>query len=290
MTTINRQLFAAIVKKTGLSQAQAYQRIKETAANELLPRHLAAIKVGADIGLTINKYASADDLAQLRQAGTPVAPPTSVDLSKSLSNGSNLRRGQKAKKLIKLTKNQVFVVHGRDTVAKDAIFAFLRALGVKPIEWNAAVKMSKKPTPYIGEILATAFANARAVVVLLTPDDVAQLRADLLSTTDPPFESRLTGQARPNVLFEAGMAFSSHPDRTVMVQLGTVRPFSDTAGRHVLHMSNAAEKRQEFATKLQNAGCDVDSSGTDWLSVGDFSNPETRIPAGSSKRSRKALS
>src|SRR5688572_22578868 len=109
--------------------------------------------------------------------------------------------------------------------------------------------MSRKGAPYVDQVVDAGFGNSRAVIVLLTPDDLARLRPELLSDSDAPFERRETGQARPNVLFEAGRAFSSHPDRTVMVQLGKVRPFSDIAGRHVVHMSNDADKRQELATK-----------------------------------------
>ncbi len=118
------------------------------------------------------------------------------------------------------------------------MFTFLRAVGIKPIEWTSALGMSKKAAPYIGEILETAFARARAIVILMTPDDLAQMRPDLLLPSDKPYERMLTGQARPNVIFEAGMPFATHPDRTVIVQLGNVREFSDIAGRHVVHRSN----------------------------------------------------
>jgi predicted nucleotide-binding protein len=122
--------------------------------------------------------------------------------------------------------------------------------------------------------------------VLLTPDDLAQMRPDLLTPNDKPYERTLTGQARPNVLFEAGMAFVSHPDQTVMVQIGNVREFSDIAGRHVVHMSDDYAKRQELATKLTNAGCDVDTSGSDWVSAGDFTDPLARAPKTSASRKR----
>jgi len=106
--------------------------------------------------------------------------------------------------------------------------------------------------------------------VLLSPDDEAKLKAEFLKTNDPAYEKRLTGQARANVLFEAGMAMGRNPDSTVLVQVGDIRPFSDIGGRHVVHLSNAPTARSEFATKLANAGCNVDTSGTDWLSEGDF--------------------
>jgi predicted nucleotide-binding protein len=285
MSKINQKLLDAIIAKTDLNKRQVYKRIQQVTQTDYLQRSLAAIKVGAEVGLAINKYATAEELAQLRQTGGPVAPPppspVTVAAVRSAETKTEKRMSKKANKAV---PNQVFVVHGRDRIAKDSTFAFLRAIGVKPIEWNSAIAMSKKPAPYISEILNAVFSKARAVVVLLTPDDLAQLRTDLIATSDPAFERRPMGQARPNVLFEAGMAFSSHPDRTVMVQVGNVRPFSDTAGRHVVHMSDEYAKRQELATKLKNAGCDVDTSGSDWVSAGDFTDPETRTPTVKTKR------
>lgn len=286
MAKINQRLLAAIMEKTGLSRAQAYARIQQTASAEFLPRHLAAIKVAADSDVTINKYASAEELSQLRQAGSPVAPPNGT-VATAPAVPPRLRGSAKVgNKPGKKPPNQVFVVHGRDRAAKDAMFTFLRAIGVKPIEWNSALAMTKKAAPFIGEILEAAFAKARAIVVLLTPDDLAQLRSDLLTPSDKPYERTLTGQARPNVLFEAGMAFVTHPGQTILVQLGTLREFSDVAGRHVVHMTNTFEKRQELATKLKNSGCDVDTTGSDWVNAGDFTDPLARTPTKSAKSKR----
>jgi hypothetical protein len=81
------------------------------------------------------------------------------------------------------------------------------------------------------------------------------------------------------------MAFVTHPDQTVLVQLGTLREFSDVAERHGVHMTNAYEKRQELATKLKNAGCDVDTTGSDWVDAGDFTDPLARTP-GNGKKGR----
>lgn len=283
MAKIAPSLLTAIMKKVQLSKPQVYARIKQIAAAKYLPRHLAAIKFAADSGVTINKYADSEDLMQLRHAGSPVAPPNG-EFGNDATTVTPVRTASKApKKVVKKSPNQVFVVHGRDRVAKDAIFTFLRAVGVKPIEWNSALGMTKKAAPLIGEILDAVFARARAIVVLLTPDDLAQLRSDLLSSSDKPYERTLTGQARPNVLFEAGMAFVTHPGQTVLVQLGTLREFSDVAGRHVVHMTNTFEKRQELATKLKNAGCDVDVSGSDWVNAGDFTDPLARTPQISGK-------
>lgn len=285
MAKINPKLLAAIMAKTGLSRAQAYARVQQTANRETLPRDLAAIKLGSEVGVNINKHADASQLAQLRHAGSPVAPPNGAAApAPVVARPVGKTAGKAGKKNEKRTPNQVFVVYGRDRAVKDAIFTFLRAVGVKPIEWNSALAMSKKAAPYIGEILETAFTNARAIVILLTPDDLVQLRPDLVSPTDKPYERTLTGQARPNVLFEAGMAFATHPGRTLLVQVGSVKEFSDVGGRHVVHMTDDYAKRQELATKLTNAGCDVDTSGSDWVNAGDFTNPQARTP----KKKKKA--
>jgi DNA-binding transcriptional ArsR family regulator len=150
------------------------------------------------------------------------------------------------------------------------MFTFLRALGLQPIEWSEAVALAPGASPYIGEILDHAFELAMAVVVLLTGDDEARLRPQLSSGPEDKQETILTPQARPNVLFEAGLAFGVHPERTILVELGTLRPFSDIGGRHVIRMSNATEARQNLARRLQKAGCEANLLGTDWHSAGDF--------------------
>lgn len=164
----------------------------------------------------------------------------------------------------------VFVVHGRNLEARNSLFRFLRSIGLRPLEWSQAIQLTGKASPFIGEILDVAFSNAQAVVVLMTPDDVAQLQEQFRSPHDPPYEVQPTGQARPNVLFEAGMAMGRNPNRTVLVELGSVRPFSDIAGRHTVRLSNDSKARQELAQRLETAGCPVDLSGRDWHTEGDF--------------------
>ena len=165
-----------------------------------------------------------------------------------------------------------FVVHGRNELARDALFDFLTAIDLHPLEWSEAVQLTGKPMPYIGEILDAAFSNAHAVVVLMTPDDEAKLKEALQSEMDPPFEKALTGQARPNVLFEAGMAIGRHPERTILVELGELRPFSDVSGLHVVRLNNSSQRRQELAQRLRTAGCPVNLDGTRWHTAGDFEN------------------
>lgn len=164
----------------------------------------------------------------------------------------------------------VFVVHGRNMAVRNAMFQFLRAIGLRPREWSQAVADTGKPMPYIGDVLDVAFSKAQAVVVLMTPDDEARLRAHFHTAREPAYETELTPQARPNVFFEAGMAMGRSPERTIIVEVGDLRPFSDIAGRHVIRMNDSSERRQELAQRLRQAGCDVDLVGTDWHREGTF--------------------
>lgn len=164
----------------------------------------------------------------------------------------------------------VFVVHGRNQAMRDSLFNFLRAIGLKPLEWAQAVKETGEGSPYVGQVLDKAFDLAQAVVVLMTPDDEAYLRKEFHTDYDEQHEKQPTPQARPNVLFEAGMAMGRNSHRTVLVQIGQLRPFSDIGGRHVLRLNNSSQSRQDLAQRLKTAGCDVDLTGTDWHTVGSF--------------------
>lgn len=166
---------------------------------------------------------------------------------------------------------RVFVIHGRNETARSALFAFLRSIRLEPIEWSQALAMTGQASPYIGDVLDAAFGQAQAVVVLQTPDDVAFLHPSLTSEGDPESEPQM--QPRPNVLFEAGMAMGRSPDRTVIVELGQVKAFSDIHGRHVVRLDNSVAKRQDLAQRLTTAGCDVDITGHDWHTAGDLTPP-----------------
>ena len=72
------------------------------------------------------------------------------------------------------------------------------------------------------------------------------------------------------MLFEAGMAMARDQDRTVLVELGQLRPFSDIAGRYAIRLDDTTQRRQELAQRLQVAKCPVKLVGTDWHTAGDF--------------------
>ena len=153
-----------------------------------------------------------------------------------------------------MDNRKVFVIHGRNEAARAAMFAFLRSLHLQPLEWSEIVVETGKPAPYVGEVLDKGFELAQAAVALMTPDDIAKLRKPYHASRERDWEINLTPQPRQNVLFEAGMAMGRFPDRTVIVELGDLRPMSDIYGRHVVRMDNTQVKRQDLAQRLETAG------------------------------------
>jgi hypothetical protein len=69
------------------------------------------------------------------------------------------------------------------------------------------------------------------------------------------------------------MALGRSPERTILVELGEVRPFSDVAGRHALRLNNSVEMRKQLAERLATVHCDVDMIGETWLTEGDLTPP-----------------
>jgi len=168
-------------------------------------------------------------------------------------------------------KKTVFVIHGRDGKLRNDFFQFLRAVGLNPLEWSKAITLTGTGSPYIGDVLESAFNHAQAIVVLLSPDDEVRLSPELCGDKEKPDEKEFRLQARPNVLFEAGMAFGKCDKRTVLVEVGDVKPFSDVAGRHAVRLTNDSTKRNDVISRLRTAGCDAFTEGNDWLKIGDFS-------------------
>lgn len=149
----------------------------------------------------------------------------------------------------------VMVVHGRDLAARDDLFNLLRALRLRPIEWDEAIRATETGAPYTGDAVDAAFRIAQAAVVLCTPDEQVMLRKDLRKP-DEPAEAQPAWQPRPNVFFEGGIAFTTHPKRTVVLELGRVRMASDLLGRNTIRVSTTSTSwRHSLAERLRNCEC-----------------------------------
>ena len=169
-----------------------------------------------------------------------------------------------------LKSNRVFVIHGRNLKARDAVFEFLRSLGLDSWGWREAVHKTESGTPSNRHILRSAFEDEeQAVVVILTGDDEARLGVGLGTDSDDD-SSLLRYQPRLNVAFEAGIADSRQGNRVIYVSLGEVSLFSDIEGRQQISLDDSIVSRREFANRLKSIGCPVDLSGDTWQKAGSF--------------------
>ena len=265
MVRLDKRLLSKLASKLNKNPSYIREQVSRRATKKGISSEAELIGWARTEGIGTAIYLRKQPAHIQEQARKSLSQPVSIT-----TQGRQKSTTARKKPLERRRGTTVFVVHGRNSKLRDAMFAFLRSVGLSPLEWNQIIKRSKKSTPYVGTLLETAFREAAAVVVLVTPDDEARLKKMFVKKNDPNYEKQLTGQARPNVLFEAGMAFGRDSNSTVLVQIGDVRPFSDVTGRHIVVMNNTPERRNELVTKLSNAGCAVDTSGNDWYSVGDF--------------------
>jgi predicted nucleotide-binding protein len=183
----------------------------------------------------------------------------------------DIRRAGRAPSASRNLRN-VFVIHGRDEQVRESFFELLRAVDLRPLEWEALVAATERAAPPLLSVVETALGQAQAVVALLTPDDVVYLHPALHVTGEAAVETRPTLQPRPNVLIELGMALMSCPERTIIVEIGDQRPVADLAGLNVIRFDGAEVSLGKLIQRLKNAGCPVDDSGADWRNLRRFAD------------------
>jgi predicted nucleotide-binding protein len=159
---------------------------------------------------------------------------------------------------------RVFVVHGRDSLLVSRFKDLLYVVNLRPLEWEQLVAASGSTAPYLGQLVAKAPRLAQTTLVLLSPDDVVELHSDLGKDNDMPHEQGLAAQARPNVLLELGMALMAYPERTIVVEIGRMRPVGDLGGLNVIRFDGSSAAVKKVLDRLHQAGCPVDYSGP-WL-------------------------
>lgn len=164
----------------------------------------------------------------------------------------------------------VFLIHGRDLAIRNSMSALLDLLKAKPFTFEDALKLTGKASPYVFETVEAGIKAAGAVMVLITPDDVGRLRDQSEESTS----EGLSGQARQNVILEAGMALAyKGQERTIIIEFGKTRVLSDLTGLKVIRFhEDSREVRQEILQALERSGvdCAVDKSNDFWMSVIKF--------------------
>ena len=197
---------------------------------------------------------------KLRATATSSNQETVSSITQPTNNAVGLNSGADAKK--------VFIIHGRNVRAAGEMANFVRALGLNPIAFNE-LRANMGGTPNIADIVTRGMDRAQGVIALFTGDEWSELRPELKGEHDKPHDVA-RWQSRPNVIFEAGMAFGRDRKRVVFVVLGDAELFTDVAGIHVLRLSsNPAGDRDTLRLTLKNMGCSVEDSSA-WMTAGDF--------------------
>lgn len=199
--------------------------------------------------------------------------------------GSRSASGDARKEIAEVTgkrpdTGKVFIIHGRNIDAKIAVEHFVRSLGLEPLDFE--VVAADLGTAFVGEIVREGLERAQGIIALFTADELAFLRPDYRQARDGEEDLR-RWQARQNVIFEAGMAYGSVPQRTILAVLGAeVKLFSDVKGIHLTHLTNRLDARKRLRQKLIGAKCSVDTRSDAWTDPkqsGDFESclpPEVR--------------
>ncbi len=277
-------------KRGGIGASQVARLIRAKEKATLFPQRLATLAVAHDNDISITSYATPEELGQLRESkrigeGSMSAPrlapaarlvgkgPRATNKAPAPRRTASARPQPARPTKPETRQRRVIVVHGRNEEVRQDLFRFLRALDLLPVEWAKALLETRKGAPSISQVLDVLFANAAAVVVLMTPDDLVTLSLNLRKASDAPYEKETVGQSRPNVFYEAGLAFARFPDSTVIVQVGKVKVPSDI-DMHVTRLTNSEKSRHELMIKLKAVGCDVDIDGSEWLTEGDFEREE----------------
>ena len=208
MPEVNPGLAAKLAAQLQIS-ARHVNRLIDAVVRELhLSRQQAAIVLASRRGVNFSRFAAPEDLAAVRSAGGLVSRAPQAPTTSPSSPQKGRQRGASVKKE---PSNSVFVVHGRDEQVRRDLFELLRNLGLNPIEWNVGKQLTKKASPHNAEVIAAIIHKAAGAVILFVPEEEVSLKRQYWRTDDP-LEERLSGeQPRPNVLYEAGMAFAAFP-------------------------------------------------------------------------------
>ncbi len=145
----------------------------------------------------------------------------------------------------RLAGGRVFIVHGRDSAAKESAARFITQLGHNPIILHEQASAGRTIIEKIEQHLNVAFA-----IVLLTPDDVGGI------ANDP---GKLRPRARQNVVLELGLFIGVlGRKRVCALCAGELELPSDIDGVVYVPMDAGGGWRLLLAKEMKEAGLSVD--------------------------------
>jgi len=140
--------------------------------------------------------------------------------------------------------NKVFIVHGRDELAKTEVARFLENLGCSAIILHEQVNAGKTIIEKIDEHTNVGFG-----LVLYTPCDVGRFSKD----------KNLKNRARQNVVFEHGYLLGKlGRDKVCALVKGDVEPPSDISGVVYVPFDDHGAWKMKVVKEMQQLGYEVD--------------------------------
>jgi predicted nucleotide-binding protein len=141
-------------------------------------------------------------------------------------------------------RNKVFVVHGHDEGAREAVARFLDKIGLEAVilseQVNGGRTIIEKFEDHAGKV--------DFAVVLATPDDVSSLESGLAAF-----------RPRQNVIFELGFFVGRlGRGRVCLLRRGDLEGFSDFQGVVYTDLDPQGAWKVRLARELENAGLLVD--------------------------------
>jgi predicted nucleotide-binding protein len=184
-----------------------------------------SIREGVE-GAIVNLQSTRDLLSERLENLAPIAPPAPETLSREIGC-------------------RVFIVHGRDEAAKEAVARFVAQLQLDPIilheQPNAGRTIIEKLEGHL---------DVDYAIVILTPDDIGGM-----ATEQPPLQNR----ARQNVVLELGLFIGAlGRARVCALHKGIIELPSDFDGVVYVPMDDGGGWRLLLAREMKQAGLTVD--------------------------------
>jgi hypothetical protein len=139
----------------------------------------------------------------------------------------------------KRDRRAVLVLGSMSAGTARSLFAFLEAVGLRPLHWEDVSSTIDAGTPSVSDVVRGMLDVVQAIVVVLEPDDSDR-------------------RARSNAIFEAGFAVGLAAGRTVIVATDEIDLPSDMAALRIAKLNDSALSGFELCRRLQATGCAVD--------------------------------
>lgn len=169
-----------------------------------------------------------------------------TDITKSIfKECKGLLQKATSKSKISMDKSKVFIVHGHDNAAKEAVARFVEKIGFEAIILNEQASSGKTIIEKIEE-----YTNVGFGIVLYTPCDVGGSQEE---------KDQLNPRARQNVVFEQGYLMGKIGRKNVCALVkGDIEKPTDISGVVYIPMDEGDSWKLAVAKEMKKSGYDVD--------------------------------